>query len=92
MDSVNNLLLQVVENQKRDGERLARMEEITLDMRTDLVEVRDAQRTCPGRIAEMQRQSRRAAWTVAGKILAWFVGICATVAGAIQAVASIFGG
>jgi hypothetical protein len=90
--TTDSLLMQVIDNQKHDGERLARVEELTLDLRTEIMAVSTAQRSCPARISEMQRQARHAAWVIAGKILAWVIGILATMAGAIQAVASIFGG
>lgn len=90
--TTDTLLMRVLDNQKTDGERLARLEEFTLDMREDVAAIKAAQDSCPGRVAEMQRQARRAAWITAGKILAWVAGIGATIAGAIKTAASIFGG
>jgi hypothetical protein len=92
MATQGDLLLQIIENQKADGERLARVESLQHDLRAQVVAVREAQETCPGRIAEMQRQVRRASIISVGKFLAWSAGICATAAGAITALAAIFGG
>ena len=92
METIDSLLFKVLANQKHDGERLARLEEMSSEMKADVSEIKDTQLSCPARIAEMRRQARIAAWVTAGKILAWFVGIGATIAGAFKAVASIFGG
>ena len=92
MATQGDLLLQIIENQKTDGERLARVESMQFELKTELRAVHVAQTECPARIAEMNRQVRRSALLMTGKFLAWFVGIGATVAGAITAVASMFGG
>jgi len=85
-------LTQLLTNQKVDGERLARVETLTEEMKGEILFVKNAQLSCPGRLAEMQRQARRSALIIAGKVLGWAVGIAATIAGAVQAIASIFGG
>jgi len=86
------ILLQIFENQRSDSERLARVEVLTNEMGVAIKEIRDMQIRCPGRIAEMQRQARRAGLVMAGKLLGWFIGIVTACAGAYTAVAAIFGG
>ena len=86
------LLLEIIKNQKADGERLARVESLTQETKQEIVHVKHAQLTCPGRIAEMQRQARRAALVTAGKLLGWIIGVVTAIAGAWKAVAAIIGG
>jgi len=88
----NDLLMEILKNQRSDGERLARVEVLTEEMKTDIIAVKTLQVSCPGRIAEMQRQARKAAWVTAGKLLGWFIGIVTACAGAWQAIAAVFGG
>jgi len=82
----------IIENQGEDRERLVRVECLTADLKTEILAVKTLQTSCPGRIAEMQRQARRATWVTAGKLLGWFIGIVTACAGAYTAVAAIFGG
>jgi hypothetical protein len=86
------ILLQIFENQRSDSERLARVEVIVSEMGITVKEVKALHAACPGRIAEMQRQAKRAALIVAGKLLMWLIGIVTACAGAYTAVAAIFGG
>ena len=88
----NDILVEILKNQRNDGERLARVEILTAEMRSDILDVKTLQTSCPGRIAEMQRQARKAAWVTAGKLLGWFIGIVTACAGAYQAIAAVFGG
>ena len=92
MTNPGDLLLQIIENQKADGERLARVESLQHDLKEQVIAVREAQEVCPARVAEMQRQVRKNTIIVTGKVLAWGAGICATIVGAITAFAKIFGG
>ena len=82
----------ILEGQSKDRERLVRVEDLTSGLRAEILAVKQAQETCPGRIAEMSRQARRAAWLTAGKLLGWVIGVVTALAGAWQAVAAIFGG
>jgi len=86
------ILLKIFDNQRKDSERLARVEVIVGDMGVTIKEVKDLQATCPGRIAEMQRQAKRAALIAASKLLMWIIGVITACAGAYTAVAAIFGG
>jgi ferric-dicitrate binding protein FerR (iron transport regulator) len=85
-------LERILREQSEHGERLSRVEVITESTKAEVAAVRQAQDSCPGRIAEIRRQGRRAAWATAGKLLAWAIGIVTAGAGAWTALAAIFGG
>jgi predicted RNase H-like nuclease (RuvC/YqgF family) len=82
----------VLENQRKDGERLTRLEETTKHMRADIISVKRNQESCPGRIEEMKRQVRIEAWKVRGKIFMWVLGATGATVGVVKAFAHLFGG
>jgi hypothetical protein len=93
---VDSKIDRIIENQGEDRERMVRVELLTAELRTEILSVKSAHQTCPGRIAEMQRQSslaaRRATLMMAGKLLSWTIGVVAAIAGAWQAIAAVLGG
>jgi len=85
-------LERILREQSEHGERLTRVETLTESTKSEIIAVRTAQESCPGRIAEIRRQGRHAAWVTVGKLLAWVIGIVTAGAGAWTALAAIFGG